>query len=134
LIIRALRDSVKIGSPVTIEIIKKNISTHEINDSFIRGTLPYQIEVKDSRGSVMGEAEEFRRANELKAKESIRTFSVAFPTLRPGESSRDLLDMEKYYDLTESGKYTIQVSETDRESNIKVRSNVVTISLVRSIR
>jgi hypothetical protein len=125
--IKATQDTVKLGLPVSIEITKKDISNHEINNTTIRGTLPYEIEVKDDGGNLRPETEEFRQIKKSKSED--RSFSVTFASLKPGESARDRVDVNKYFDFSQAGKYKIQVSEGDAESKTTVKSNIVTVTI-----
>jgi hypothetical protein len=125
--VRALQDAVKLGSPVSIEVTKKDISDHEINNATIRGTLPYEIKVRDDQGNLRPETEEFRQ---IKKSKNDRSFSVTFANLKPGETARDMVDMNKYYDFSQAGKYTIQVSETDPESKIIVKLNTISVTVI----
>jgi hypothetical protein len=125
-IVSAMQDVVKVGSPVSIEITKKNVSDHEINNARIRGVLPYEMDIRDDQGNLRPEVEEFRQMK--KSRDNPRgTFSVEFGTLKTGESKTDIVDVSRYYDFTHIGLYTIQVHERDPDSNAEVRSNTTTV-------
>jgi hypothetical protein len=49
--------------------------------------------------------------------------------LKPGETIKDGLTLNRLYDLTKPGKYTIQCQRFDEESNSWVKSNKITITV-----
>jgi hypothetical protein len=55
--------------------------------------------------------------------------SAAFLHLEPGQSVKQEYPVWDDYDLSKPGKYTIQVSRLDRETNTRVKSNTITITV-----
>ena len=129
ILITADHDTVKIGSPVGITVVKKNESNHEINNSKARSIEPlYQIAVTDSLGSPRPESAELlksRKASFL----GRNWFSMFFGSLKSGGSDTDEMDVSRYRDISQPGKYTIRLSQFDAESNTTIQSNAVTVTV-----
>jgi hypothetical protein len=133
IVIRASQDVVKIGSPVSIEVTKTNQANHEINNSKIRSSIPpYEIDIKDDQGNSRPETESFRQAKKSREADLTHAFSVVFGNLKPGESDRDGIDLNRYYDLGLSGTYTIQLRQFDNETKTIVKSNTITVTVAPS--
>jgi hypothetical protein len=130
IVIRASQDVVKIGSPVSVEVTKTNQSNHEINNSKVRSfNGPYEIEIKDEQGNLRPETESSHESKKSKGADQNRTFSAVFGSLKPGESERDRIDVDRYYEIKIPGKYTIQLHQFDNETKMTVKSNTVTVTV-----
>jgi hypothetical protein len=133
IVIRASQDVVKIGSPVSVEVTKTNQSNHVINNSKVRSfSPPYEIDIKDDQGNSRPETESSRQAKKARDADLSHTFSVAFGNLKPGESDRDRIDLNRYYDVGLSGTYTIQLRQIDSETKTIVKSNTITVTVAPS--
>ena len=129
ILIKADQDTVKIGSPVGITVVKKNESNHEINNSKAHSVEPlYQIAVTDNLGSPRPESAELLKSREASPM-GRAWFSMFFGSLKPGGSDTDGMDVSRYRDLSQPGKYTIRVSQFDAESNTTIQSNAVTVTV-----
>jgi len=136
--ISAIKDVVKSGSPVVLEIAMKNTSNHDISYWFEnredRGGFDYLIDVWDDKQAV---PEYTKLGRGLKGREDPAYVSPDTPInssgvvriLKVGEIATDRVSVSKIYDLTRSGKYTIQVRRFDEESKIQVKSNKVTVTV-----
>jgi hypothetical protein len=50
--------------------------------------------------------------------------------LNPGQTYKDRIDLSKLFDLSEPGTYQVKVHRIDRQTNVKVYSNVITLTVV----
>ena len=131
IIISASQEVVKLGSPVSVQVTKTNQSDHEINNSRLRSfSGPYEIEVRDDQGNVRPETEASRRAKKSANSNPRATRSANFSSLKPGESERDRIDVARYIDLNQPGKYIIQLRQFDGDIKTVVKSNTITVTLI----
>ena len=49
--------------------------------------------------------------------------------VKPGATFEDHVDLTSIYDLSQPGKYTVQVQRTDAVSKTLVKSNTVTVTV-----
>jgi hypothetical protein len=127
--ISARRDTIKLGSHCYIEVTTKNLSTHEIQIVKILGQSAFQMEVKDEEGNSMPESELAQETRRKRSADSIREASVVAERIKPGESHRDIIVVDDYYDLSKLIKFTIQLHRLDPEIQTEVRSNTVTVTV-----
>lgn len=52
-----------------------------------------------------------------------------FGSLKSGGSDTDEMDVSRYRDISQPGKYTIRLSQFDAESNTTIQSNAVTVTV-----
>ena len=130
ILIKADQDTVKIGSPIGITVVKKNESNHEINNSKAHSVEPlYQIAVTDSLGSPRPESAELLKSRKASSSLGQNWFSMSFGSLKSGGSDTARMDVSRYRDISQPGKYTIRVSQFDAESNTSIQSNAVTVTV-----
>ncbi len=136
LTISALADKVKVGKPVKVNAVMKNISAENIRvwyDS-LGPEKVYKVAVKNEKGNA---PEETKFQRDLKGLENPAyitpdtplNFSGASATLKPGEAVTDLVNVSRLYNFVVSGKYTIQVQRRDPERGIFVNSNTITVTV-----
>ncbi len=128
--IRLLSEVVKLGSPVTIEVTKTNTSNHDLSSM---SESEFSIDVNDKNGSPAPETEAVRRQKEAQkeAQWTRSSGSVMGNPLRPGDSDRRIIGVDRYYDMDQPGKYTIQLRgglHIDGNDYI-VKSNTVTVTV-----
>jgi len=122
----AVRDQVKVGSPVVVSIITKNISSQPVGNGHCRATIyNYGFVVKDSLRNPAAETEELRTINWLRKEgEWCRSLTGLHP-LKPGETAEQAIDIAEYYDLSRPGQYTIQA-----QRGPLLKTNVVTVTVL----
>jgi hypothetical protein len=147
-------DVVQAGSEVLVTITLKNISDHDIYGAFAVthsavGESFHGIEIKSEKGVrapltryghlAKGEtppADKTAQSQNQKAPqaggsdESPFTGSVVSVTIPPGGISRDAIVANKLYDLSQPGKYSIQVNKWDVKSKTMVTSNIITVTVI----
>jgi hypothetical protein len=123
--------TVKAGSPVTLRIRKKNTSDHEIVRWPDNG-LPFgdSFEVRDNGGNLLGPA----KSNHVlpRGGGEARLAGTKDAVLQPGESKIDYAPLASWFDMSQPGTYTIQISAhiTDDPKSDVVKSNIITVTVV----
>lgn len=156
LTISAAKDSVKSGSPVLIEVTLLNISNHDIVLDRLLSGADCRIDVRDVNGKWPpdtkfgyihnGHVPVANRDPSILASLSARELfdqSVDVP-VKAGQTWKWPIDVGKFYDLSNSGKYTIQVERADvgptaiaggtrgsqnPPASVLVKSNTITVTV-----
>jgi len=134
LTIRAKQREYKIGSSVRIEIIRKNISGHDI-ERFETGAgqaqFLYTVTARDANGVSAPESE---LGKAIKAGDAYRVGSsyagLPLGTLKPGEFETDEIVLDRLFDLT-TGRYTVRVYRREPKSDLVMESDAITIAIVK---
>jgi len=147
--------AVKVGTDVTIEVSLRNMTDHEIRLMTPRAEaqceLVLDVEVRRDNGLLVQETKgyrDLRYARELSGQPVGRresqpvgaTRKVTIPeivlmsrTLKAGAAWEGRLDIDKLYDLSAPGTYTISVrylgSETKTDARATVQSNAITVTV-----
>jgi len=122
-------DPIKAGAEITVEIVLTNISDRVL--SFVRPLDPAElipmIDLRDQRGNPVALTKDGRDARaSLSTMTRIRSF------VQPGRKlKQDVIPLSKLYDLSQPGRYDLQLHETDRYSNAVVKSNRIAITVTR---
>jgi hypothetical protein len=59
-------------------------------------------------------------------------WNFGYAGLRPGESSLGFeVVLSKIYDLTKPGEYIVQMERRDENTNVLVKANTITITVIR---
>ena len=127
-------DVVQVGSVTTVNVVLTNTSNHEIATFRLLGWgRGYEVDVRNTQGKRPRDAREVLAEKNKGAKGPIRTMirggSVRTVRLQPGQSMRDEINLTQMYDLSEPGKYTIQVQRTDDESKTVAKSNTIIVTV-----
>jgi type 1 fimbria pilin len=123
---------VKVGSPILLVVKITNISDRDISHATAPGhSMPEftcDIEVRDSRGSV---ASETPYGLKVRGKDASYHHggSMLLQTLKPGEELQQETVLSRIYDMTQAGKYTIQVSKRDPDTGVTVKSNTTAVTV-----
>ncbi len=134
LTIRAKQSQYRAGSQVSIEVITKNVSDHEIEAIETDRTpsaTELQIDVRDATGKP---ATETALNKAIRGGEALRVVSSLgglgeHSMLQPGKSRTDEIRIDQMFDLSHPGKYTVQVQRRDDKTGAVVRSNSVAIAV-----
>ena len=128
LTLTAVTPSVQSGSDVHIKISMKNLSNHDLDCTrgYSNGLdRVYEYDVRDSSGKTM-------EILTKKHPEIGQTFSPGPEcALKPGESIDSGGVISTFYDMTQAGEYTIQVSRrvSNNPKDGVVKSNKITIAI-----
>jgi hypothetical protein len=129
---------VKSASKVELDITKKNISEHDLMCETVVGTAEedYDVIATDGEGKP---AVETKYGRKIHGKEPYKGTSRSsfIRTLKPGEEVQEHLFVNRIYDLSQPGKFTIQVqvpiyaNDADAKSHrpTYVKSNAVTVTI-----
>jgi hypothetical protein len=139
LTISAVADTVKAGFPVLVDAILANKSNQDISEykenTVDQGGFVYQARVWDHRTLLLPETRFAVQArgefppDTARHEHYVILRSGAFVTLKPGKRMTDRVDVGKLCDLSQSGKYTIQLRRFDDESKSFVESNKITVTV-----
>lgn len=125
---------VKSGSEIKLQIMLTNTSDHNISvsraiDDTSAEVAGYRVEVLDDRRNVPPETKYQRILRGEEPPTGPFTWSALGGPLSPGKSVKDTMIVNKFFDLTKPGKYTIQVRRTDPASKVTVRSNTIEVTV-----
>jgi hypothetical protein len=132
LAIRVDQLTFKIGSQIRLRITLTNTSGQDLPIGRAKGDaqaeeVGYRIEVLDEEGKNAPETK-FQRV--IKGEEDgIFVSSPIAITIQSGKTYEDAMMVNKFYDLSQPGKYTIQVQRRDPQSGILVMSNTITVTV-----
>jgi hypothetical protein len=130
------QDAVRVGSPILVNVTVTNFTDREMIDSMIKGEpIPkYAVvmDIRDSQGNARPDTEEYRQLKKSMLENPRRTGSVAFSSLKPGESDHDTIEVNRYFDMSEAGIYTIQLREPDFDGKPGVKSNAITVTVTEA--
>lgn len=138
LTISAVQDPAIFGSPVNIKIATTNVSPASVNLAFsiwsVRAALTYRVIIHDEQGNVPGDARlsrlvKYYRQSSVNVPPQVITGSSAQVPLNPGQTFDDTVDIGTVYDLSEPGKYTVQIQRLDTDDQVEATSNTITINV-----
>lgn len=130
------KEPVKAGTELRLLVTVTNTSNRAISFVTSPGEIPedgslYEISVRDAQGRSAPPSPHLRtRDNRIPINQGSRVAR----TLQPGESFVDQITVTTFYDLSQTGKYTISVArEIPPRQNLgqgSINSNVVTIEVI----
>ncbi len=132
----------KVGAPMPLQVITKNVSTHSIvlrrqeheHDRAMLGSV-FRVDVQDTQGNPaaetpLGESKKLRdQSPPVPAAMASARAAGTLICLKPGEDWRNTIRVDDLYDLSKPGQYTIQVRRWDDETKTWVRSNTITVTV-----
>jgi hypothetical protein len=135
--ISGAQDVVQAGSAVTVKVALTNTSDHKIGvvaDSDGRGPIDCRIEIRDTQDKMVRDAKPhvWKDKNGRTIKRIYVGASSAMSVgLQPGQTLSDEFPVNKRFDLTEPGKYSVQASRYDSETKTWVKSNTITVTVTQ---
>jgi len=136
LTISAVHDSVKAGSPVVIDVTLLNKSSHDIVfRREIRGR-DLHVDVRDVTGKLAADTKlgyiwngHVANLDVTRVSPQDLSLNTVIVTVKAGETLPWELDAGRLYDLSQPGKYSIQVQRQDPENPaLIVKSNTITVT------
>ncbi len=129
---------VKPGSEIEMRVVLTNVASHDIRipqENGARAEFAYTITVKDHDGNAPPETEYFAAVKGKNVTKPgkltlVVTDSYGLHSVKPGANMTDSVDLNKLYDLSQPGKYAIQVERIDDVSKTVVKSSSITITVV----
>jgi hypothetical protein len=135
LALTAPNDVLRGGSPVEVNFVVKNITDHNVEYScFV--LIPCGLQVHDANGDEPPDAQLHRRFRPGLARspnispQEIPMGRLGVGVLKPGEVQTNVIDVDKWYDLSRPGIYTVQVIRATKAGEVWQRSNAITIQVV----
>lgn len=117
----------KVGDAIRVDIKLTNVSDTPLTITRNRqATDFYSIDVRDSHGNAVGDTEAHRKIKKDNASKHALS-SVTSINIKPGETYLDTIEPSFYYDMSQPGTYTIQVSTRGKGG---IKSNVITVTVV----
>lgn len=123
----ALDPDVKPGSKIMIRVTVTNVSNQLISFHDTRRDCDYSVTVLTNTGASAPETEHKKQLGCGSSDLEISGRDILV-TLKPGESTREEIEITELYNLTEPGKYTIRVDRTFAGIG-HFSSNVVTVNV-----
>lgn len=137
--ISVTQGAIKVGAPVTLQIVLTNASKTNIGfgtsaaKSHEQGELDYKVHVFDATGKRSAETavgHKLRTGEDRPGEGIVIISSGATISIPPGETlTRRIKDVGKLYDMSKPGKYAIQVERIDGDSGLPVKSNTIEITI-----
>ncbi|MGO9231209.1 MAG: hypothetical protein ACLQKA_18630 [Bryobacteraceae bacterium] len=130
--ISAPQFAVKAGSPMVLQLTLTNTTDHDLNVSHahINGTLLRYMDVKvfDKDGQPVAETD---YGMGLHGRRLWPIFGDAgtSESIKPSEAVHEESDLNKEFDLSKPGKYTVQAERMDSTVREVVKSNVITFTV-----
>jgi len=130
--IAAVQRDFKVGVEIRVRITLTNTSGRELLVGRAKGDARaeeagYRIEVVNERGKNPPETK-YQRVVKGEADDILVSSPVGF-TVQPGKTFEDAMIANKFYDLSQPGKYKIQVQRTEPATGILVKSNTITVTV-----
>jgi hypothetical protein len=131
--ITSAHDTFKSGDEIKLQIAITNIADHAITisraiDNTSAEVGGFGIDVQDDKGNAAPETR-YQRALRGEDPTAQITWSSVLIPLPPGQTFKDAMIVNKFYDLRKGGTFRIQVQRTDLSSKIAVKSNVITVTV-----
>ena len=128
--ITAPQTTVKLGSPIVLNLTEANISEHDLpRTSTSQGTRFMDIKLYDTDGKAVPETEHGKllHGRSVKWPNSHSGFIQRF--IPKGQSFHEESDLSKEFILDKPGTYTVQAEHFDYASQVLVKSNAITLTL-----
>ncbi len=137
LTISLAQDTVKAGSEVTVKIVLKNTTDHEIRVGG-KGMLPGDDLVPANCRAIVTDAKGVRAPYTKYGErmwgrplEEGAEGTIIFGAMKAGGQGAFDLVLSRLYDLSKPGKYTIEVRYPDGDSQVIVKSNRIVLTIVQ---
>jgi hypothetical protein len=128
-------DVFKVDAEPTLKIVMANTSDHHIKLPDIQGNEGhiYRVNILDSQGkpALQVNSRTLHGENGRPVRHIYMGGNATTVDLDPGQTVTDECRLDKRYDLTKPGKYTIQASRYDSETKTWVKSNTITVTVTQ---
>jgi hypothetical protein len=132
--------SVKLGSPIWVEVTRENKSDHtisvykEASQDMDQGGSVDRVFVRDESGAKVpltstGKSLQGPETREERNHNRERVFSGGYFFLPSGKTMTDRVNATRIRDVRRAGKYTVQIEAVDEESKTTVQSNIATVNV-----
>jgi len=138
LTIRAIPAEAKAGTAINLSIAWKNLSDRSFRvaqeyKNPKRVDEAYRTYVRDEKGNLAPETAWGReiRTGKSEGPPTLQTGAAYRYDLEPGEVFTQSILLNRLYDLSQPGKYTVQVEHLDPQTKLAVKSNVIELSVTK---
>lgn len=127
--------TVKVGSEIVVNIALTNLTDQGISvdmEAGGRGEFDFTINVNDSAGRPAAYSEYYRAVkgqHETGRPMVVVTYSSGPHPVKARGVLKDTVQLDKLYDLSQPGKYTVQLERVDVLTKILVKSNQITVTV-----
>jgi len=119
-------DVIKAGTNVFVKVALTNTSKHQIRLNSSNGTQEMQdIVIRDDQGN----SPLSKIGRDIAAGRDWLVGSEHSFTIEPGKTVTERVGVPSTYDLSQPGKYTMQVQKRDPYSKTVVKSNTITLTV-----
>jgi hypothetical protein len=125
IVISAAHEVVSTGAPIPAVVTFTNTSSHDIGILRAPVEFNFKIDVHDSGGNRPSLADGSKVPTEPV---ETRGFSIL---VAPGEALKIDFEIDKAYDLSKPGTYTIQLSRLDEATKTEAKSNMITVTVTK---
>jgi hypothetical protein len=123
--ISAAHEIVSARAPIPVVVTFRNTSSHDIGILQAPVEFNFQIDVHDSGGNRPSLADGSKVPTE-----PVETRGFSIP-VAPGEALKINFEIDKAYDLSKPGTYTIQLSRLDEATQSEAKSNIITVTVTK---
>ena len=138
--ISAKQNVIQAGSELQLTIVATNIIDHDISlfrgKGEAEGEFNYKIDVRDDKGIApsrtwYGNRLQGKDVDEPKdsAQATLIVSSDVLLPIQPGGTLTEVIIVNKMFDLSQPGKYSIQAQRLDPGSRMVVKSNIITVTV-----
>ncbi len=135
LTIKAEQSQVRSGSALWVDATIKNKTDRTLSmvkalsENMDQGGWVYKVDVRDVNGALAPETKFGSRIEgQQSQKYGTNSSGIVFP-LKSGGTIKNRVNINKLYDLTYPGRYTIQFRDFDPETKTFVKSNPITVTV-----
>jgi hypothetical protein len=126
----ARHDVVRTGSDVSVVVLLTNIANHELHyttvDDDMFGDNGYVPKILDDAGKPVP----LTKYGQMIANRTYLQGRRGQVGVQPGETTvPHEISLSELYDLTRPGKYTIQMERMDKDAKVRVKSNIITVTV-----
>ena len=127
--------TVRAGSEVIVNIVLTNTSNRELNIDITKaqepGEIDFALDVRDAKGNAAPHTTWGRRlqGDGSSLPPPMESSSLEVP-LKRGKSTRSRIIVNRLYDVSQPGKYTIQVGRSDPYTAAIALSNTLTVTVI----
>jgi hypothetical protein len=128
IVISAAHEVVSAGVPIPMVVTFRNTSSHDIGIERAPVEFNFEIDVHDSSGNRPSLADGSKVPIEGVETRGGSHFSIF---MSPGEALKIDFEIDKAYDLSKPGAYTIQLSRMDEATKSEAKSNMITVTVTK---
>ena len=120
----------KTGEPIRVIVSIANESERNVNFTLTNPGSDWEMDVRDVTGKPVGETDLLREMKENQKNGRVVMSRNIIGTLRPHQKVQDVIEVQRFYDLSHPGEYSIQVQRTFPDAaKDPIKSNRLTLTI-----